>query len=126
MKKPVKKHHTFAYSVDAIAAGASFKDAVTGDDLAIRAWLGNVRGWWSYTLKFYGFDGETLEVGNVSTNGRSDSMRGPHDVTHAMHQAIDEIKAAHEGFEGVASMVMVTYSLVKPKSVYGQCKGVVA
>ncbi len=120
MKKPVKNHHTFAYSVDAIAAGASFKDAVVGDQSAIRAWVQNKRGWWSYTLKFYGFDGQTLDVGDVSANGRSDVMRGPHDVTTSMHEAIERIKSEHDDFEGVASTVMITYSLVKPRSTYGQ------
>jgi hypothetical protein len=86
--------------------------------LAKEYWRINLRGWWSFTLTFYGYDDQN-QTGERAVNFRPEVMLTPKTIIQRVKENFDAFVEANEDFNAVGSVAMITISNRKPVSVYG-------
>lgn len=121
-KRKKQNHFNFAYSVEqAHKSGKPFYHVAVGSHLAMMAWWLDFTAYWSFTLKFYGVDGEVLPV-NVNANERVSVRCSASKAQDHLLRALELALASHDDVEVVETIISITMSLTKPKSVYGGVK----
>ncbi|MEY2864538.1 MAG: hypothetical protein RLY58_2245 [Pseudomonadota bacterium] len=119
-KRRGQKHFNFAYSIEQLADSQKpFWDIAVGSYVGICAWLWGLTGWWSFTFKTYGVDGELKPV-NVNANDRVPVLTTPKGVVPELRIALDKLIESNPDVDALQTIVSVTYSLTKPTSTYGQ------
>jgi len=81
-------------------------------------WRWNVKGWWSFTLTFYGYD-DNNQTGERAVNFRPEIMLTPKIIIQRVKENFDSFVEANEDFTAVGSVAMITISNRKPVSTYG-------
>lgn len=122
-KRRGQKHFNFAYSVEQLEATKKpFWEVAVGSYVGVCAWIWGLTGWWSFTFKTYGVDGELVPV-NVNANERAPILTTSKNVVPELRRALDMLLDSNPDVDALQTVVSVTYSLTKPTSTYGQTKG---